>query len=40
LMVGFLRWPMVGVVLGLGSVGMALAWMRLHQIDRDRTPPA
>ena len=29
-MVGFLRWPMVGVVLGLGSLGMALAWRRLR----------
>jgi chromate transporter len=28
-MVGGLRWPMVGVVLGLGGVGMALAWRRL-----------
>ena len=26
LMVGGLRWPMVGVVLGLGGLGMALAW--------------
>ena len=30
-MVGFLRWPMVWVVLGLGGVGMALAWRRLRQ---------
>ncbi|WP_395699342.1 chromate transporter [Aquabacterium sp.] len=30
LMVGVLRWPMVYVVLGLGSVGMALAWWRLR----------
>jgi chromate transporter len=29
-MVGLARWPMVGVVLGLGSVGMALAWRRLR----------
>ena len=28
-LVGGLRWPMVGVVLALGSVGMALAWRRL-----------
>lgn len=33
-MVGGWRWPMVGVVLGLGGLGMALAWRRL---DR---PPA
>ena len=30
-MVGLLRWPMVWVVLGLGGVGMALAWRRLRQ---------
>ena len=29
-MVGFLRWQMVGVVLGLGGLGMALAWRRLR----------
>ena len=29
LMVGGLRWPMVGVVLGLGGLGMALAWRAL-----------
>ncbi len=28
--VGGLRWPMVGVVLVLGAVGMALAWWRLR----------
>ena len=28
-LVGGLRWPMVGVVLALGGVGMALAWRRL-----------
>lgn len=28
-LVGFLRWPMVWVVLGLGSVGMALAAWRI-----------
>jgi chromate transporter len=33
-MVGLLRWPMVWVVLGLGSVGMALAWRRLAAADR------
>ena len=30
-LIGGLRWPMVGVVLALGSVGMALAWRRLGQ---------
>jgi len=30
LMVGGLRWPMVWVVLGLGAVGMAVAWRRLR----------
>jgi chromate transporter len=30
-MVGALRWPMAGVVLGLGALGMALAWRRLRQ---------
>jgi chromate transporter len=29
LAVGFLRWPMVWVVLGLGATAMALAWRRL-----------
>ena len=29
-LVGFLRWPMVWVVLGLGSVGMALAAWRMR----------
>ena len=33
-LVGFLRWPMVWVVLGLGSVGMALAAWRI-----DAAPP-
>ena len=28
-LVGGLRWPMVGVVLAVGGVGMALAWRRL-----------
>ena len=28
-MVGGLRWPMVGVVLAVGGLGMALAWRRL-----------
>ncbi len=27
--IGLLRWPMVGVVLGLGSLGYAAAWWRL-----------
>ena len=27
--VGLLRWPLAGVVLGLGAVAMALAWWRL-----------
>lgn len=31
LTVGFLRWPMVWVVLGLGGLGMALAWHRLKR---------
>ena len=35
-MVGFLRWQMVGVVLGLGSLGMALAWHRLRQASAAR----
>lgn len=33
LMVGWLRWPMVGVVLALGAVGMALAWRRLRALE-------
>jgi hypothetical protein len=33
-MVGLMRWPMVWVVLGLGSVGMALAWRHLAAADR------
>ena len=28
--VGMLRWPLIWVVLGLGSVGMLLAWLRLR----------
>ena len=28
--IGALRWPMVGVVLGLGSVSVLLAWRRLR----------
>ena len=27
--IGVLRWPLVGVVLGLGAVSMAIAWWRL-----------
>ena len=34
--VGGLRWPMVYVVLGLGAVGMALAWRQLRRAG----PPA
>jgi chromate transporter len=30
LMVGVLRWPLVAVVLGLGTVAVALAWWRLE----------
>ena len=39
-MVGGLRWPMVGVVLGLGGLGMALAWRALGrpQAAGDRSP--
>ena len=33
LLVGGLRWPMVGVVLGLGLVGITLAWYRLRQSE-------
>ena len=29
--IGLLRWPLVWVVLGLGSVGMALAWRALRR---------
>ena len=29
-LVGLLRWPMVWVVLGLGGLGMALAWWRIR----------
>ena len=36
-LVGFLRWPMVWVVLGLGSVGMALAAWRLAEAPPDPT---
>ena len=36
--VGLLRWPMVGVVLGLGGLGMALAWRRLRQTERLAPP--
>jgi chromate transporter len=27
--IGLLRWPMVGVVLGLGSVAVLSAWVRI-----------
>jgi chromate transporter len=30
LAIGVLRWPMVGVVLGLGSASVALSWLRLR----------
>jgi len=36
LMVGALRWPMAGVVLGLGGLGMALAWHRIRQQETAR----
>ncbi|MES2718879.1 MAG: chromate transporter [Pseudomonadota bacterium] len=32
-LVGALRWPMVWVVLGLGGLGMALAWRRLRAAE-------
>ena len=32
LMVGVLRWPMVWVVLGLGTLGMVVAWRRLAAV--------
>ena len=35
-LVGLLRWPMGWVVLGLGGVGMALAWRRLRAAERAR----
>ncbi len=34
LMVGWLRWPLVGVVLGLGACGMALAARQLRRSAR------
>jgi chromate transporter len=37
-MVGILRWPMVGVVLGLGSVGMALAAFRIAAVPPPHPP--
>ncbi|WP_284616846.1 chromate transporter [Aquabacterium humicola] len=33
-LIGGLRWPLVGVVLGLGSVSMALAWWRIRAQQR------
>jgi len=30
LAIGVLRWPMVGVVLGLGTLAVATAWARLR----------
>ena len=35
-LVGGLRWPMVWVVLGLGGLGMALAWWRLRVAEAAR----
>lgn len=32
-LVGLLRWPMVWVVLGLGGLGMALAWRRIRAAE-------
>ena len=29
LAIGVLRWPMVGVVLGLGAAAVATAWVRI-----------
>jgi chromate transporter len=37
-MVGGLRWPMVWVVLGLGGLGMALAWRRILQAEQPAEP--
>ena len=37
-LVGALRWPMVWVVLGLGGLGMALAWWRIAQAERPAGP--
>jgi chromate transporter len=34
LMVGVLRWPLVWVVLGLGTVAIATAWWRLGRLAR------
>jgi chromate transporter len=34
LAVGLLRWPLVWVVLGLGSVAIAMAWWRLGRLAR------
>ena len=33
--VALLRWPLVWVLLGLGSLGMAWAWVRIAARDRD-----
>ncbi len=35
-LVGALRWPMVWVVLGLGGLGMALAWRRIRAAEPGR----
>jgi len=37
--VGWVRWPLVAVVLGLGSASMGLAAWRLRQADRSRPAP-
>ena len=34
LAIGWLRWPLVGVVLVLGPVAMAIAWRRLSRMER------
>jgi chromate transporter len=37
-MVGFLRWPMIWVLLGLGPVAVALAFRRLSRDAKDEGP--
>lgn len=34
--VGLLRWPLVGVVLSLGPLGLALAWWRLARVAAEQ----
>lgn len=36
--IGGLRWPLVGVVLGLGCVAIAAAWWRLARAAREKGP--